>query len=158
MKIEQIETAKLIRYENNAKRHDVTAIEHSIKEFGFLVPVLIDAKNEVIAGHGRIEAAERLGMKKVPCVRAEGLSQNQVNAYRIADNQLCIKEGWDMDLLRVSLDEVDWGDLPEFNLDDLGTFDWPEVDVGGIPSDNKPIDEGAMAETENECPKCGFKW
>ena len=93
-----LEIEKLHEYEGNAKKHpesQVKKIANSIKEFGFLNPILIDKDNVIIAGHGRYYAAKSLGLKEVPIIRVEHLTQDQVDAYRLADNKLAESE-WDM--------------------------------------------------------------
>lgn len=101
---------KLIPYVNNAKQHSasqVTKIASSIREFGFLNPVLIDASYNVIAGHGRILAAKKLQMDEVPCLFVEGLSEAQRKAYILADNRLSELGEWDMELVMGELAELD---------------------------------------------------
>jgi len=101
---------KLIPYVNNAKQHSdsqVTKIASSIREFGFLNPVLIDASYNVIAGHGRIMAAKKLGLAEVPCLLVEGLSDAQRKAYILADNRLSELGEWDMELVMGELAELD---------------------------------------------------
>lgn len=101
---------KLIPYVNNAKQHSdsqVTKIASSIREFGFLNPVLIDSKYNVIAGHGRILAAKKLGLSEVPCLFVEGLTDAQRKAYILADNRLSELGEWDMDLVMGELAELD---------------------------------------------------
>ena len=101
---------KLIPYVNNAKQHSdshVTKIASSIREFGFLNPVLIDSKHNVIAGHGRILAAKKLGLSEVPCLFVEGLTDAQRKAYTLADNRLSELGEWDMELVMGELAELD---------------------------------------------------
>jgi len=101
---------KLIPYVNNAKQHSdsqVTKIASSIREFGFLNPVLIDASYNVIAGHGRILAAKKLGLEEVPCLFVEGLTDAQRKAYILADNRLSELGEWDMKLVMGELAELD---------------------------------------------------
>ena len=101
---------KLIPYVNNAKQHSdsqVTKIASSIREFGFLNPVLIDASYNVIAGHGRILAAKKLQMDEVPCLFVEGLTDAQRKAYILADNRLSELGEWDMELVMGELAELD---------------------------------------------------
>lgn len=96
--VQQIEVAKLIPYENNAKVHDqsqVKKIADSIQEFGFLNPILIDKDFNIIAGHGRTLAAQHLGLKTVPAIYVEGLTDAQRRAYILADNRLTELGGWD---------------------------------------------------------------
>lgn len=127
LQIEHISTSDLIPYLGNAKAHpepQIAKIAGSIKEFGFLVPILLDADNGIIAGHGRYKAAKLLKMKDVPCVRAEGLTGAQKKAFRIADNQLTMLSGWLDDALSLELEGLK--DL-DFDLDLLG-FDAGELD------------------------------
>lgn len=96
----------LVPYEANARTHSpeqVIQIANSIKEFGFINPVLIDERNGVIAGHGRILAANHLGMTTVPCVQVEWLTDDQKRAYILADNQLALNAGWDFEVLKCEL-------------------------------------------------------
>lgn len=112
----------LIPYVNNSRTHDnnqVKQIASSIKEFGFTNPVLIDENNGIIAGHGRLLAADLLGLDEVPTITLEGLSEAQRKAYVIADNQLALNAGWDLNSLKVEIDR-----LTELNFDvDLLGFD-----------------------------------
>lgn len=127
MKIEQIPTDDLIPYAKNAKLHSaaqVSSIAGSIKEFGFNNPVLIDKDNGIIAGHGRVLAAQKLKMKAVPCVRLGHLTENQKRAYIIADNRLAERAEWDMEMLKMEIESIDFGDFKDFNIDDLGEFEF----------------------------------
>ena len=155
MKIETIKTDKLVPYARNAKKHDdaqVAKLAGSIKEFGFTNPVLIDKDNGIIAGHGRVMAAQKLGLAEVPFIRLGHLTETQKRAYILADNRLAeIGGGWDMEMLKLELEELD---IP---LEDIG-FDSSFLEDAPIPADNQPIDEAALAETNCECPKCGFAW
>lgn len=106
----RVEVDKLIPYVNNAKQHSdsqVTKIASSIREFGFLNPVLIDVDYNVIAGHGRILAAKKLQMDEVPCLFVEGLTDAQRKAYILADNRLSELGEWDMELVMGELAELD---------------------------------------------------
>jgi DNA modification methylase len=109
-KIEQVATASLVPYAKNAKKHDaaqVAAIAGSIREFGFNNPVLIDADNGIIAGHGRVLAAHQLGLEAVPCLRLTHLSDAQKRAYILADNRLAeLGGGWDADMLAAELEAL----------------------------------------------------
>ena len=107
--IERVGIDKLIPYINNAKIHSddqVTRIASSIREFGFVNPVLIDKDFNIIAGHGRVMAAKKLGMTEVPCLYVEGLSEAQRKAYILADNRLGELAEWDMDLVKLELEEL----------------------------------------------------
>jgi len=108
LQIEYLPTSDLIPYPNNAKQHpdaQIQKIAGSIKEFGFVVPVLLDKDNGVIAGHGRIEAAKVLRLDTIPCCHIDNLTPAQVKALRLAENQLTMSSGWDMDILGLELDE-----------------------------------------------------
>ena len=128
MQFKQVDVDSLKAYPQNARTHNekqVAQIAESIKEFGFLAPCLVDKDNVLIVGHGRLMAAKTLGMKKVPTLRIEHLTPNQVKAYRIADNQLALNAGWDMDLLGLDLTELSDA---EFDIDLLG-FDAKDLDA-----------------------------
>ena len=108
-KLEYIDIAKIIPYAKNSRTHDerqVSQVAASIKEFGFTNPILIDADNGIIAGHGRLMAAQRLGIDKAPCIRLSHLTESQKKAYVIADNKLALNAGWDEELLRLELGEI----------------------------------------------------
>lgn len=110
-------------YDRNSRTHSaeqVAQIAASIKEFGFTNPILIDEANGIIAGHGRIEAAKQLGMAEVPTVTLKGLTQEQKKALVIADNQLALNAGWDLDTLKAEIEELKEVD---FNIDLLGFDD-----------------------------------
>lgn len=112
---ENVEIEKLKPYKNNARTHSDEQIEKiakSMKEFGFINPVLVDGDLNVIAGHGRILGAKKLGMKEVPCLFIENLTEEQKRAYIIADNRLAEDAGWDKELLKIELE-----DLKNMNFD-----------------------------------------
>lgn len=113
----------LVNYDNNARTHSpeqVQQIVASIKEFGFTNPVLIDENNVLIAGHGRTSAAIQLGLTEVPAIRLSHLSDSQKKALRIADNQLALNAGWDLELLTQEMKELN---LDGFDLDIIGFDD-----------------------------------
>jgi DNA modification methylase len=106
-KVERIAVSALVPYARNARTHSpeqVDQIAASIREWGWTVPVLIDETGGLIAGHGRVMAAKKLGLSDVPAMRAEGWSEAQKRAYVLADNKLALNAGWDNELLRVELD------------------------------------------------------
>ena len=123
MELEAVSVDELIPYVNNSRTHSdeqVTQIASSIKEFGFTNPILIDESKSIIAGHGRLMAAKKLGIDNVPCITLEGLSEAQKKAYVIADNQLALNAGWDLDALKIELDHLTEVD---FDIDLLGFDD-----------------------------------
>jgi len=106
-KIEEIKVDDLIPYATNSRTHSaeqVAQIAASMVEFGWTNPVLIDARGTIVAGHGRVMAARKLGMETVPCIRLGHLSPAQVRAYVIADNKLALNAGWDDAMLKAELD------------------------------------------------------
>ena len=125
-RLEIVSIDKLIPYANNARTHSdeqIRQIQASLREFGFVNPVLIDKDYGIIAGHGRVEAARREGMKDIPCVWVEHLTEAQKKAYILADNRLALDAEWDMDVLEVELKE-----LKEINFDiDLTGFNSDEL-------------------------------
>jgi len=123
MQIEQLKVRDLIPYVNNSRTHSdeqVMQVASSIKEFGFTNPILIDDDGGIIAGHGRLMAAKKLGLVEVPCIRLGHLSEAQRKAYVIADNQLALNSGWDLDTLKLEIDRL--GEL-DFDIELLGFDD-----------------------------------
>ena len=101
--------SKLVPYVNNARTHSpeqIAKLRSSLREFGFINPVIIDRDYGVIAGHGRILAAKEEGIKEVPCVFADHLTEAQKKAYIIADNRMAMDAGWDEELLRVEIESL----------------------------------------------------
>ena len=108
-KYDNVNIDRLKPYKNNARTHSeeqVNKIVRSIEEFGFINPVLIDGDYGIIAGHGRVMAAKKMGMKEVPCLFVEDLTEAQKRAYIIADNKLALAAGWDEELLQFELAEL----------------------------------------------------
>jgi ParB-like chromosome segregation protein Spo0J len=106
IEIEQVSVETLIPYARNSRTHSeeqVSQIAGSIREFGFTNPVLIGADNGIIAGHGRLMAARKLGLEEIPCIRLGHLTETQKRAYVIADNKLAVNAGWDEELLKLEL-------------------------------------------------------
>ena len=144
--VERRKVADLIPYARNSRTHSaeqVAQIAASIKEWGWTVPVLIEPDGGIIAGHGRIMAAQKLGIDEVPCMVAEGWSEGQKRAYIIADNKLALNAVWDMDALKIEFQEID--DLG-FNLELTG-FDVAEMtalfDDPAEPEEPKDLSEQA---------------
>ena len=127
MQIIELFTKELIPYSNNPRNNDsaVDAVAASIKEFGFKVPIIVDSDNVIVAGHTRLKAALKLGLEKVPCIKADDLSPEQLKAFRLADNKVGELATWDFDKLEQELDELDSLDL-DFEMSDFG------FEIGGV--------------------------
>jgi ParB family chromosome partitioning protein len=144
MKIETLPTEKLIPYARNTRTHSdeqVAQIAASIREFGFTNPILIDGQDGIIAGHGRVMAARKLGLNEVPCIRLGHLTDAQRRAYIIADNKLALNAGWDEELLAVELADLremdfDLG-LTGFSETELGSFDVAESEMPTLADGDK---------------------
>ena len=154
-----VDINKLIPYVNNARTHSpeqITKLRSSLREFGFINPVLIDREYNVLAGHGRIAAAKEEGIKEVPCVFVEHLSEAQKKAYILADNRMSLDAGWDDELLKVemaSLQEMGF-DIGMTGFDEMEIADLFETDTEG-EEDNFDVD----AELEKPCfSKPGDIW
>ena len=146
----------LIPYIRNARTHSesqIAQIAASIKEFGFLSPIIIAEDNTILAGHGRLAAARKLGLKQVPCVKESHLTETQRRAYIIADNKLSLNAGWDEDILAIELSELQGAD---FDLDLLG-FD--ESELASIFEDDKEVEDDDFDELNKPCfSKAGDIW
>jgi len=134
VELEFLKTDSLIPYENNPRHNDsaVRFVANSIKEFGFQVPIVIDKNGVIIAGHTRLKAAKLLRMTEIPCIRAAALSDEQVKAFRIADNSVSEVSTWDESLLKLELEGIDFGfsdfglKLPDIKLDPIDLTDEEE--------------------------------
>lgn len=117
MQIIEKDINELKPYEKNPRRNDMSVglVANSIQEFGFKVPMVIDKNGVIVAGHTRYKAAKQLGMKTVPCVVADDLDEEQIKAFRLADNKVSEYSLWDMDLLSQELN-----DLLDFDMSDFG--------------------------------------
>jgi ParB family transcriptional regulator, chromosome partitioning protein len=148
MNIRMVPLHQIRPYENNVKQHPIKQLEsivQSIKTFGFRQPIVIDANNVIVCGHARYEAAAAIGMGDVPCEIASDLSKEQINAYRILDNEIAAKGYTDQDALKIEI-----ASIPEF---DFVPFD---IDLNKISID---IKEPAFKEDKLiECPNCTYKF
>ena len=140
----------LIPYVNNSRTHSdeqITQVASSIKEFGFTNPILIDEDNSIIAGHGRVLASKKLNLDEVPCIVLNGLTDQQKKAYVIADNQLALNAGWDLDLLKTEIDELI---VDEFNVDLLGFDDEFLNGLLDVQTSEPLTDEDSVPEVPEE--------
>ena len=152
MEIKMMNVEDLIPYINNPRHNEnaVDKVASSIKEFGFKVPIVIDKDKVVVTGHTRLLASKKLGLEQVPCVVADDLSKAQIKAFRLADNKVSEFSTWDMELLKVELEELE--EL-NFEVSDLG-FEFMSIDQLDIPTfddfDDEEEDEEEEEETSSE--------
>jgi len=140
----------IIPYENNPRKNEeaVEFVANSIKEFGFKNPIIIDKNNIIVAGHTRLLAAKQLKLKKVPCIMADDLTEEQIKAFRLADNKTAEIAGWDFPLLDMELAEITM---------DMEQFGFKEFDHGDI---DEFFEQSEQVEKEEQphiitCPHCG---
>lgn len=149
MKIVYKKVNDLIPYINNSRTHSeeqVNQIVASISEFGFTNPLLIDEKDNIIAGHGRLLASKKLKMEEVPCIVLSGLTEAQKKAYIIADNKMALNAGWDEELLKIELEN-----LKELDFDlELTGFDVDELDDIFQVEEEQEIVEDEVPEVPEE--------
>ena len=161
-KVERRDLGSLLPYAKNSRTHSdaqVAQIAASMKEWGWTTPILIDESGQIIAGHGRILAARKLGYDQAPVMVAEGWSDAKKRAYVIADNKLALNSGWDSELLRLELDELH---AEDFDMALLG-FDAGELsEAMGLGADFEPgteDDQGKLDEKDPTiCPACGHEF
>lgn len=143
MKIKNLPITELKPYENNPRINDaaVPAVAESIRQFGFKQPIVIDKNNVIVCGHTRYKAAIKLGLKTVPCVIADDLTDDQIKAYRLADNKVGELASWDMELLDIELEGISDIDMGDFGF---------ELESDCVPDegeeDEYDIDEGLIQE------------
>lgn len=119
MQIVEMNISDIVPYENNPRKNDeaVKYVAESIKQFGFKVPVVIDENNIIVAGHTRYKASLELGLNRIPCIVADDLSPEQINAFRLADNKVAEQAKWDAELLNIELDRIIDIDMAEFGFE-----------------------------------------
>lgn len=130
LNVQYMSLDELKEYKTNPRKNEkaIEAVANSIKEFGFKVPIIVDGKNEIIAGHTRLKASRKLGLKKVPVIVAEDLSEAQIKAFRLADNKTGELAEWDSELLNKELDDL-------FGILDMNDFGFP-VQIENIDEDH----------------------
>ena len=158
MNVQEIKLKDIKPYEKNPRKNDqsVDKVVNSIKEFGFKVPIVIDKNNVIVCGHTRYKAAKKLGLSVVPCVVADDLTEEQIKAYRLADNKVGEDSLWDMDLLGSELE-----DILNIDMEDFG-FSLPEAETEVVEDDyDKPAPEepksklGDIYQLGRHCLMCG---
>ena len=160
MEVRNISVKDLIPYERNTKKHDKTQINNvaeSIKQYGFVQPIVIDKDNVVVIGHCRLLAAKQLKMKEVPCVCVDDLTEEQVKALRIVDNK-SNESPWDFDILPDELADLDFSGFDfDFGFDDeeQTVTSEPKEATGAVEYGTEDFSDEKF---ECECPRCGFKF
>lgn len=156
MDIIEMSVDALIPYENNPRRNDkaVDKVALSISAFGFKVPIIIDADDVIVAGHTRLKAAKKLGLKTVPCIRADDLTDEQIKAFRLADNKVSEFAEWDEEKLLAELEELENIDMSLYGFDEL------EKELSQFDEDmlNELFEDAPEKEKQAKtikCPHCG---
>lgn len=128
MEVQEIKIDQLTPYDHNPRQNDgaVDAVAASIKNFGFKVPVVIDRERVIVAGHTRYKAAKKIGLESVPCIVADDLTDEQIRAFRLADNKVGELAGWDFDLLNMELAGIEELDMTQFGFLDPEEIEEPE--------------------------------
>lgn len=152
LKIVDLSIDKVVPYDNNPRNNDdaVDSVAESIRQFGFKVPMILDKDNVIIAGHTRLKAAQKLGLKTVPVIYADDLTEEQVKAFRLADNKTGELAEWDFALLESELKEITGIDMQEFGF--------LVKEIVQITSESNIENHYAESKKEAEkvfCPKCG---
>lgn len=138
---------ELIPYVNNPRHNEnaVDAVASSIKHFGFKQPIVIDNKNEIVAGHTRLLASKKLGLKEVPVIIADDLNDTEIKAFRLADNKVAELADWDWSLLDSEFEELKESEL-DFDMEEFGFIDNDVLDMSYIDE----LDENGLSMTKGE--------
>ena len=149
-------------YENNPRHNDsaVQYVKNSIEEFGFKVPLVLDKDNVIVCGHTRYKAAMQMGLKEVPCIMADDLTEDQINAFRLADNKTQELAEWDWNKIGIELDSITGIDMSLMGFEDF----LDQSDPGELPE--KKLRGGAEIDLDSfgddeftyVCPCCGFRF
>lgn len=157
LKIINLPIDALIPYAKNARTHSkkqIKKIAESILNFGFNDPIAIDKGNGIIAGHGRLEAAKQLGLSEVPTIQLGHLTAKKQKAYILAHNRIALDAGWDKDILKIELKELEDSDLGLTGFEDTELKFFADDDLKLDEPESKPELEISM----RECPSCGHQW
>jgi|AntDeeMinimDraft_5_1070356.scaffolds.fasta_scaffold06295_4 ParB-like chromosome segregation protein Spo0J len=160
-KVKIIDIDKIYPYINNPKEHpeeQINKIASSIKNYGFTVPIVVDEDNEIIAGHGRYEAARKLELEELPVIRRDDLNKAQVKGLRLSDNRVTESE-WNYEQLAVEFEELEFDDydleLTGFNEEEINDI----TENYDIPEEEPEFDESIADEVEMiKCPECGHEF
>lgn len=150
MNIVEKKLHELKPYENNPRKNDeaVEYVANSIKEFGFKQPIVIDNNGVIVAGHTRYRAAQQLKLKTVPCVIADDLTEEQIKAYRLADNKTAEIAGWDFPLLDMELADI------SMDMEQFGFKDFDHSDIDDFFKDAEEVEKEEQPHIIT-CPHCG---
>lgn len=152
MNVQIKKLSELQPYQNNPRRNDdaVDAVAESIEQCGYIAPIIVDEDGVILAGHTRYKALKKLGYTEVDCVVKTGLTEEQKRKYRLLDNKTGELAEWDVDLLEMELDGLDFGSLD---------LDWGISSAEGLDLDEAASTQSEEEETETiHCPKCGFEF
>ena len=160
IKVIEKDINELVPYENNARINDkaVDVVANSIKEFGFKQPIIIDKNNVIVAGHTRTLACKKLGITKVPCIVADDLSEEQIKAFRIADNSSAQVAEWDMDKLQQEIQDLNF-DFYELGLQEQ--LDEIANSLVKLETKDNEYDNQELKENTTKfhiCPNCGCEF
>lgn len=150
MNIVELKISEIKPYDKNPRKNDeaVKYVAESIDAFGWKVPIVIDKNNIIVAGHTRYKAAKQLGHETVPCVVADDLTDEQIKAYRLADNKVSEMAGWDFELLDSEISE-----LFDFDMSKFGFASGEDIDIDGFFADAEEAKEKEPKKVQ--CPHCG---
>lgn len=145
---------ELIPYENNPRKNDeaVDYVIESISNFGYKQPIVIDKDNVIVCGHTRLKALKKMGIKKVPCIMADDLTPQQIKAYRLADNKVAEKAGWDFPKLEIELNEI-----TDVDMQPLG-FEIEDIDINHLFENADSENKKEPAKETVTCPHCGMSF
>lgn len=155
LKIEYVPIDSIKPYAGNAKLHpqeQIDQIKRSIEQMGFNDPIAIWKNGEVIEGHGRLIAAQQLGMDKVPIIRLDGLTDEQRRVYALIHNKITMNSGFDAEVLELELAQIGTIDMESFNFLPEHLFSEPEEPPQGFKSFDEEM------KTAHQCPRCGYEW
>ncbi len=157
MNVQNLKVSDLLEYEFNNKIHtpeQIDKIAASISQFGFLNPILLDTRKNIIAGHGRLLAAKKLKLAEVPCISVDHLTPEQVRLYRILDNKLSAESAWDFNNL-----ELEIGNLEDLGLD-INQWDLRSMFPSAEVSLSSESEESGQTDTDTRatCPECGHRF
>lgn len=152
MEIIELNIDDLKAYENNPRNNDeaVQYVKKSIKEFGMKVPLVVDKNNVIVTGHTRLKACKELGYKKIPCIIADDLNEEQINAFRLVDNKTNEFASWDFDKLEEELSLISDIDMNDFCFESA-----EDIDIDAFFSDAEPTESKEENKKTIICPHCG---